>query len=291
MKPAPFAYHRPASLDEALELMATDGDAKPLAGGQSLVPAMNFRLAQPAALIDLNRVPELAAIAVDASGALHLGGMTRHRALETDARVAAHAPLIAETMPWVAHPPIRTRGTLGGSLAHADPAAELPAVCLALDVQIQLQRRGGRRAVAASDFFLGLYTTALEPGELLTGVVVPAQAPRTGWAIDEVALRHGDYALAGVAALVTLDAGGRCASVRVALLSVHDRPVLATAAMAALVGQAPTPEAIRAAADAAATSDADPSSDIHASAAYRRHLVRVLAGRALRTACARAAEA
>jgi aerobic carbon-monoxide dehydrogenase medium subunit len=289
VKPAPFAYFRPDTLDEALEILAAHGgDAKPLAGGQSLVPAMNFRLAQPAALVDLNRVAELFAVETDDRGGVRLGGMTRHRTLETHALVGTHAPLVRETMPWVAHPPIRTRGTIGGSLAHADPAAELPAVCLALDAQLVVRSRARARTVAVAEFFVGLYTTALEPDELLAEVALPPLLPRSGWAIDEVARRHGDYALAGTAAVVTLDEAGQCAAVRVALLSVHDRPVLATHAMAVLSGQIPSPELVRAAADAAAEQDADPSSDIHASAAYRRRLVRVLVERVLRRAFARA---
>lgn len=288
MKPAPFAYRRPETLDEALAILAEYGsDAKPLAGGQSLVPAMNFRLAQPAMLVDLNRIDALSGVR-DAGEALRIGGMTRHHTLETAARVAARAPLVAEAMPWVAHPPIRTRGTIGGSLAHADPAAEIPAVCLALDATLTLRSTTGDRVVAAADFFLGLYTTALAPGELLTEVGIPPMAARSGWAIDEVARRHGDYALAGVAAVVSLDEAGRVAGARVALISVHDRPVLAAHAMRVLIGETPSASAIDAAADAAAARDADPSSDIHATAAYRRHLVSVLTRRALAKAVARA---
>ena len=164
VKPAPFAYHRPDTLEEALDLLARyGGDAKPLAGGQSLVPAMNFRLAQPSVLVDLNRIGTLAGIeAID--GGLRIGGMTRHRALELSPLVARLAPLVAETMPFVAHPPIRTRGTLGGSLAHADPAAELPAVMLALDATIGVRSRDGARTIPASEFFVGLFTTSLAPG-------------------------------------------------------------------------------------------------------------------------------
>jgi aerobic carbon-monoxide dehydrogenase medium subunit len=289
VKPAPFAYFRPDTLDEAIEILAAHGgDAKPLAGGQSLVPAMNFRLAQPAALVDLNRVGELFFVEADEAGGLRIGGMTRHRTLETDPRIEARAPLLRETMRWVAHPPIRVRGTIGGSLAHADPAAELPAVCLALDARFVLRSRSGTRIVPASEFFVGLYTTVVEEGELVTEVVLPPSAPRTGWAIDEVARRHGDYALAGVVATVTLGPTGRCEVARVSLLSVHDRPVLAARAMAVLAGETPAPELIRAASDAAAAEDADPSGDIHASAEYRRHLVRVLTARAIDRAVARA---
>lgn len=288
MKPAPFEYIRSGSLDEALAAMSAHaGDAKALAGGQSLVPAMNFRLAQPAVLVDLNRVPGLDHLDASAGG-LRLGAMTRHRALERSARVRAEAPLVADAMPHVAHIPIRTRGTLGGSLAHADPAAELPAVMLALEAKIEVRSVRGVRTIPAGDFFTGLFATALEADELVTEVTVPTRPAGEGWAFDEVARRHGDFALAGVAAVLTLDARGAVSSARVALFSVHERPVLAASAARVLLGELPTPQAVAAAAEAAATQDADPASDIHASAAYRRHLTRVLVGRALSRAAERA---
>lgn len=288
MKPAAFEYVRAHSIDEALAAMAAHaGDAKALAGGQSLVPAMNFRLAQPAVLVDLNRIPGLDHVDASANG-LRVGAMTRHRTLERSARVRADAPLVAEAMPHVAHVPIRTRGTLGGSLAHADPAAELPAVMLALDAHLDVRSVRGTRTIAAADFFVGLFATALEADEIVTAITVPPRPAGEGWAFEEVARRHGDFALAGVATVVTLDAGGLVSSARVALCSVHERPVLAEAAARALVGEPPTPQAIAAAADAAAVEDADPASDIHASAAYRRHLTRVLVRRALSQAVQRA---
>ncbi len=289
MKPAPFAYHRPETLDEALHLLAEHGgDAKPLAGGQSLVPAMNFRLAQPAVLIDLNRVRSLAGVeAID--GGVRIGAMTRHREAEHSDLVARLAPLVRETMPLVAHPPIRARGTIGGSLAHADPAAELPAVMRALDARIGACRRGERRAIAAADFVLGLFATALAPDEILVEVTVPSLPARSGWAVEEVSRRHGDYALAGAAAVVTLDAAGRVAGVRLGLFGVHDRAVRATAAEQALLGEPPTASAIAAAA-AAAAHDVDPVSDVHASSAYRRHLAGVVVRRVLTRAVARATE-
>jgi carbon-monoxide dehydrogenase medium subunit len=289
VKPAPFAYVRPDTLDEALSVLAERGsEAKPLAGGQSLVPAMNFRLAQPAMLVDLNRVAEL--VGVESTGrGLRIGAMTRHRTLEQSALVRQSAPLVAEAMPLVAHPPIRTRGTLGGSLAHADPAAELPAVALAAGAAIGVRSRAGRRTIPADDFFVGLFTTTLVPDELVIDVTFPPMPPHSGWALDEVARRHGDYALAGVAAHVTLDASlETVAAARIALIGVHERPVLATAAARALTGHAPTDEAIRATADDAARVDADPSSDIHATAAYRRHLTGVLVRRVLARAIQRA---
>lgn len=281
MKPAPFEYFSPRTLDDALSLLAQyGGDAKPLAGGQSLIPAMNFRLATPAVLVDLNSIDGLAGI-TEHEGALSIGGMTRQRALERSAAVARHAPLVAAAMPFVAHAAIRTRGTLGGSLAHADPAAELPAVMLALDAQFTLQRREGSRVVSAADFFIGLFTTALEPGELLVGVDLPGMPPRSGVAFQEISRRHGDFALAGAAALVSLDDAGRCTRARIALFSLSDRPVLAAHAATALVGHPPSAAAIDAAAAAAAAHDIDPTSDLHASSAYRRQLAAVLTRRVL----------
>lgn len=292
MKPAPFAYHRPRSVEEALALLAEHGgEAKPLAGGQSLIPAMNFRLAQPAALIDLNGVAELSYVTDGNGSRVRIGAMTRQRAVERSAVVAARAPLLHETMPFIAHPQIRNRGTVGGSLAHADPAAELPAAMLVADARLRLRSVTDERWVPAADFFTGLLTTVLRPDELLVEIEVPALAARTGWAFHEIARRHGDYALVGVAATVTLDGEGRCREARLGFLSVGDGPVLAPHAAAVLVGEAPTPEAIAAAAHAAATEDIDPPEDIHASAAYRRQLAGVLARRALTQAVQRAGAA
>jgi len=287
VKPAPFAYYRPSTLDEALALLAEHGDAKPLAGGQSLIPAMNFRLARPAALVDLGGVAELRYVRAE-GGVLALGAMTRHAELERSNAVARLAPLVAEAMPHVAHPQIRNRGTVGGSLAHADPAAELPAVMVASEARLLLRGRAGERWIPAEQFFVGLFATALAPGELLVAIELPAPPPRTGWAFEEVARRHGDYALVGVAASVTLDAAGRCARARIVLLSVGDGPTLAVHAPQALQGREPTDAAVRAAGDAAAHEDIDPPSDIHASAAYRRQLAGVLTRRALTRAAARA---
>jgi carbon-monoxide dehydrogenase medium subunit len=289
MKPASFEYHRPDSVDEALGLLAEHGyDAKLLAGGQSLVPAMNFRLAAPAVLIDLNRIPGLDGLA-EAEGGLRIGAMVRQRVAERSPVVASRAALLAETLPYVAHAQIRNRGTIGGSIAHADPAAELPAVMLALDARFHLRGPSGTRVVTAGDFFTGLFGTALEAEEMLVEVEIPTAAPRTGWAFDEVSRRHGDYALAGIAATVQVDDAGRCTSARIALLSVGDGPVLAAEAAAALVGGEPSEAAIRAAAEAAAQRDIDPPGDIHASPAYRRQLVDVLVRRVLPRAFARAA--
>lgn len=290
MKPAPFDYFAPTSLREALALLAEHGyDAKPLAGGQSLVPTMNFRLAQPAVLVDLNHIPDLSYIRLGPDGSLHIGAMTRHSTVEQDPLVAQHQPLLHETMPHIAHRQIRNRGTIGGSLAHADPAAELPAVAVALDARFRLVSQKGERWVAAKDFFVGLFATDLRAGELLTEVVFPPMPPRAGYAFDEVARRPGDYAMAGLATVVVLDDAGRCQQARLVYLSVGEGPTPAPKAAAVLQGQRPTPELIAQAAETAATLDLDPVADIHASAAYRRHLCQVLARRTLTKAFERAA--
>jgi len=290
MKPAPFEYFTPATLDEALALLAQHGaEAKPLAGGQSLIPAMNFRLARPAVLVDLNRISELAYVRSE-SGGVAVGAMTRQRAVERSEEVARAAPLLAEAMPAIAHPQIRNRGTVGGSIAHADPSAELPAVMLALDARFRARSSTGERPIPADEFFKGMLETALEPGELLVEIAVPSLPPRSGTAFLEIARRHGDYALVGVAAVVTLDVRGRCQAARIACLSVGDAPVLLVEAAKTLAGQSASEDLLRAAAQAAATRDVDPLSDIHASAAYRRQLVAVLTRRALARAFERAAE-
>jgi len=291
MKPAPFLYFRPATVEEAVALLAEHGDeAKPLAGGQSLIPAMNFRLARPGALVDLNWIAELSYVRSQRDG-LVIGAMTRQRTVERSEEARRVAPLVSEAMPFVAHPQIRNRGTVGGSIAHADPAAELPAVMLALEARFRARSHAGERSIPAGEFFKGALETALGPDELLVEIALSRRPPRSGHAFMEVARRHGDYALVGVAAVVTLDPGGRCGAARIALVSVGDGPVLATRAAALLVGAEPTAAAIRAAADAAARQDIDPPADIHASAAYRRHLTAVLTRRALARAFERAKEA
>lgn len=294
MKPAPFRYERPATVDEAVAILAREGGgAKVLAGGQSLIPAMNFRLAQPSALVDLSDLTELDGIragseASSVGGGLVIGAMTRQSAVERSETIRLEAPLIAEMMPWIAHPQIRNRGTIGGSLAHADPAAELPAAMLALGARFHVTGPGGDRSVAAGDFYTGLFATALDPDEILTAIELPALPPGTGCAFEEVSRRHGDFALVGVCAVLTRDGSGRIERGAVTLLSVGDGPVRAAEAEAVLAGQPPTPELFREAAELVATRDIDPPSDIHASAAYRRQLARVLAGRALASAATRA---
>ncbi|MGH7710451.1 MAG: FAD binding domain-containing protein [Gemmatimonadaceae bacterium] len=288
MKPPVFEYHAPDTLDEALALLAEFGDdAKPLAGGQSLIPLLNFRLARPALLVDLNRIVTLAGIAQTADGGLRIGGMTRQRELERNALVAQRDPLVTETMPHVAHPQIRNRGTIGGSLAHAEPAAELPAVMITLGARLRLQSAKSERWLAADDFFTGLFSTALQTGELLTAVELPALTPRTGYAFEEVARRHGDFALLGVAVCVTLDTLGICRDARITLVNPGAGAERMTRAAQALVGQRPTASIVTDAGQLVAA-DVTATGDMHASPAYRRQLARVLTRRALERAFARA---
>jgi len=289
MKPAPFEYYAPTTVEEALAHLSEHSyDAKPLAGGQSLIPMMNFRLAQPAVLVDLNNIPSLSFIRADENGGLRIGAMTRHVQVEHDPLVAERAPLIHETMPMIATTQIRSRGTFGGSISHADPSAELVAVSVILDARFRVRSQGGDRWVPANEFFVGICTTQMAPVELLTEIAIPPMLPRSGWALMEIARRPHDFALVGVAAVVTLDDNRRCQGARIGMLSVGDGPVEAYQAEAALIGQAPSPEALAAAAEIAATEDIDPGSDIHASAGYRRHLVNVLTQRALKLAFGRA---
>jgi len=286
VKPAPFQYYAPERLDEALALLAEHGDeAKPLAGGQSLVPAMNFRLARPAVLVDLNRIPDLAFVRT-VDGELRIGTMTRQRVVERHPAVVERLPLVAAALEHVAHPQIRNRGTFGGSIAHADPASELPAVLLALGGRCRLQSCEGERWVSASELYVGLFETAIAPQELLVEVALLVPPSGTGWAFVELARRHGDYALVGVAALVGLDVAGCCRSATLALFGVGDGPVVVPVEDL-LLGRPVDDEAIRAAARAASTA-IDPPGDLHATTAYRRHLTDVLSGRALAAAVARA---
>ena len=288
MKPATFDYHAPRSIDEALGLLADYGsDAKLLAGGQSLVPTMNFRLAQPAVLVDLNGIDELFYIREDESG-LRCGAMTRQRTVEHSPLVRRIGPLLHETIPHIAHTQIRNRGTIGGSLAHADPSAELPAVALALDARMFVRSVTDARWITARDFYVGLFATAMEPEEMLIEVAFPALPPRSGWAFDEVARQHGNYALCGAAAVVALTNEGAVKSAKLVFLSVGEGPVEATQATTLLLADRPTPAAIRAASEAAATQDIDPVGDIHAGPEFRRHLARVIADRVLTRAIGRA---
>jgi carbon-monoxide dehydrogenase medium subunit len=282
MKPAPFAYQAPASLEAVLDLLARHGgDAKILAGGQSLIPVMNFRLAEPALLIDINRVAELDFIRLDEDGTLRIGAMSRHRRLEHDPLVAAHAPLLHEAVPFIAHPQIRNRGTFGGSLAHADPAAELPALAVALGARLRLRRAGGDRWVEASDFFGGLFTTALAPDELLVEVRVPKH---TGWRAHNEKINRVAQAWSMVAVAVTVRTeAGVIEEARVALTNMGSTPVRASGVEAALVGVPASADSIAAAASHAAEGT-NPPVDSNADVEYRRHLAQVLTGRAIAAA-------
>lgn len=290
MKPAPFEYLAPDTLEAALEILAErGGEAKLLAGGQSLVPAMNFRMIRPGTLVDLNRLDGLDYIEPTGDGGLRIGAMTRQRRLETDRLVAERAPLLAEAMPHVAHPQIRNRGTLGGSLAHADPAAELPVIAVALDATIHVRSSRGSREVAADQCFTGMFTTDLSPEEILVEVEIPPMPRRMGWAFLEVARRRGDYAMLGVAAVVLLDERGVCRDSRLVYLNAGDGPVKAGQAASSLIGSHGDPAACEQAAAIASEDEIEPLGNLHASPRYQRHLAKVLTVRALGAAFARAA--
>jgi aerobic carbon-monoxide dehydrogenase medium subunit len=289
VKPVDFDLHRPVTLDAALALLADYGDdARVLAGGQSLVPLLNFRLARPGHVVDIGRVPGLGDLHETRDG-LVVGAMVRQSRAERAPAVATRCPLLAAALPWIAHPPIRARGTICGSLAHADPAAELPAVAVALDATFAAFSTAGRREIAAADFFQGHLTTALRADELLAAVRFPAAAPGTGAAFCEASRRRGDFAMAGVAAQVTL-ADGVIADARICVSGVAGVPVRCAASERALLGSAADPEALRAAAGAA-LDILDPPGDLHATAGYRRHLADVLLRRAVAEAYGRATAA
>ncbi|MCY4489716.1 MAG: xanthine dehydrogenase family protein subunit M [Deltaproteobacteria bacterium] len=286
MKPASFEYHDPATLAEATDLLAALGEeARVLAGGQSLVPLMNFRLARPAHLVDLNRVAELDFLSVD-GGELRIGAMTRQRALERAPGVGAGWPLLCEAAGYIGHVQIRNRGTVGGSLAHAFPSAELPVAMVTLGADLVLRGSGGERAVSAEEFFLGAMATVLEPGEMLAEARVPAVAARTGASFQEVSRRYGDFALAGAAALVTLDGEGAVSGARLTLTG--SAPIRAHDAEATVLGEKPSDALFREAARRA-VEGVEQDSDIHASADYRRRACAALARRALARAAQRAA--
>lgn len=280
MKPAPFDYVRPGSLAEALEVLRQHGDeAKCLAGGQSLVPLMNLRLSKPGVIVDLNPVRDLAYVRAEDSG-LAIGALTRQRVLETAPLIQQRAPLLAEVTPLIGHAPIRARGTLGGSLAHADPAAEYPAVVLALEGRVRTAQAGSEREIPADEFFVTYLTTVLEPTEILTRVTLPPLPPRTGTAFVELTRRHGDFAIVGVAAVVTLDEAGAISRSRLALCGVGPTPLRARRAEAVLQGQHPG-RALVAEAGRVAMDETDPADDLHGSAEYRREMTAVFTRRAL----------
>jgi len=286
MKPPRFDYLAPRTLDEALAHLHHHGDqAKILAGGQSLIPMLNFRLAHPGVVVDVNRLTDLAYVRQH-DGGVAVGAPPRQHAVERSELVRARVPVVAEACRFIGHAPIRHRGTFGGNLAHADPASELPAVMVALEAEMAVASRAGSRAIPAGQFFIGPLTTALQPGEMLTEIRIPAAPPRSGGAFVEMARRAGDFALVGVAALVTLDEAGQCARARIALCGVGPTPVRARAAEDALVGQAPTTAVLDEAADRAAAATSPPS-DVHGSAEFRRKLARHFARQALAAAIQR----
>ncbi|MEX2455514.1 MAG: xanthine dehydrogenase family protein subunit M [Rhodospirillaceae bacterium] len=286
MKPPSFLHLQPASVPEALSMLAEHApDARILAGGQSLVPMMNFRLARPAVLIDINRIPELAYIKDDGD-CLLIGAMTRERAVEDSDLVRQATPLLHEATTNIAHLPIRSRGTIGGSISNADPAAEYPATVLALDCTLVARSVRGERRVAAADFFEGVLTTALEPDEMLTEIVVPKAPPAAGWASVEISRRHGDFALAGVAAQILLD-GDAVTEIRLAACGVGPGPVRLVGAEAVLLREGLSEASMRNAGRAAAA-EVDPDGDAHATAAYRRRLAGVMTMRAVAKAAGKA---
>jgi len=291
MKPAPFKYIAASSLDHALSLKADYGDeARFLAGGQSLIPAMNFRLARPAALIDINGLSELAGVDRSEAGEIRVGALTRYRSLERDGAFLKACPLFADALPHIAHPQIRTRGTIGGNLSHADPASELPALAVALQARMRIKSLTGERQMVASEFFQGLLTTDIQPDEMLVEIAFPAPAARTGTCFMEVARRRGDFAICGVAAIVTVDEQRRCVQVRLALCGVGDGPVDASVAASSLIGQQANGEAIEAAA-AEVQGMIAPSGNVHATPDYQRHIAGVLTQRAIGAAFQRVGDA
>ena len=282
VKPAAFDYLRPGSVDEAVSLLARyGGDAKILAGGQSLVPLLNFRIVRPSVLVDINRLTALDFVEAHSNG-LRIGALARHHTLETSSLVREHFPVLAAAMRHVAHLAIRNRGTIGGSLSHADPAAELPMMALLLDAEIQTS--GG--AHAADGFSSGPLTTALAEDELVTEIVLPPLPPKTGWGFEEFSMRHGDFAIASIAATLTA-ANGKIREARLGAAGVGETPLRLRAVEAMLVGEPLTPE-LAAEAAQVARDRVDPPSDLRASAEYRRHLVATLTERALVAAWARA---
>jgi len=284
MKPAPFAYHRPETVAEAAGLLAELGeDAKVLAGGQSLIPMLALRLTAFEHLVDIGRIDELRGIE-RRDGRLWIGAGTTEAAVEHSEEVATAAPLLARATPYVGHFQIRNRGTVGGSLAHADPAAEYPAVALALDAELEAQSPRGERRIPAAEFFTGLWSTALEPDELLTGVRFPVWSGRCGFAVEELARRHGDFAMAGATVAVELDGEDRVRRCAVGLVGLGSTPLRAPAAEAAATGQTGSdldPEELGRL--AVAGLDAVPS-DLHGSSAYRARIGAVMVARAWATA-------
>ncbi len=284
MKPVPFRYVRADSLEEVLEALSEHGDeAKVLAGGQSLGPLLNLRLATPTVIVDINKVPELAGPPQDEGAAVTIPAMMRQRDAERSAILATKCPMVTQALPFVAHSTIRNRGTVGGSLAHADPAAELPTVATALDAEFTARSIRGSRVIAAADFFQSYFTSDLAEDEVLVSVRFPARTSGEGSAWEEFAPRHGDFAIVGVAAKVSLDPSGVVTAARLVFSGVAETPHRAVEAEQVLVGHAPTAEAL-AAAGAAASAGCRPPADLVGSSEYRQNLIGLLTARALETA-------
>ncbi|MBX3037734.1 MAG: xanthine dehydrogenase family protein subunit M [Anaerolineales bacterium] len=287
MKPASFDYYAPNSIEEVLDLKHQYGDdAKFLAGGQSLVPAMNFRIVQPSVLIDLNRVNELSFIKED-KNVIRIGAMARERHLEFDASIKKHTPLLHEAVPFIAHPQIRNRGTIGGSIVNADPAAELPVLMIALNARLKAKNKNAERWIDAKDFFAGMFTTALKPDEVLVEIELPFAEKNTGWSFMEVAPRSGDYAMMGVATLVTLDKNKKCKFAKLVYLNAGDGPVDAIEASQSLIGETINDKLIESVASHASEKEINPFGNIHASIDFQRHLAKVLTQKTLKQALER----
>ena len=287
MKMPPFDYACPTTLSEAVALLASrDGEARALAGGQSLLPMLAFRLAQPELLVDLRKLEDLRAIKINAEGGVTLGAMVRWRDILDDKRLVNAHPLLRAAIAEVAHYQIRNRGTVGGSLAHADPAAEMPGIAIACEAEISVVGRSGARVIKAADFFRGPLMTALTADEIIVDVRLPAWPPGRRWGFQEFARRRGDFALAAAAVLYDEDENGKARNAHIGAIGVADRPLRLHAVEAALNGQAMDDETI-AKAEAAASVAVDPQDDIHASAAYRRALIGTMVERALRDARSR----
>ena len=283
MKPPRFIYHDPETRGEVLDLLENYGDeAKILAGGQSLVPLLNMRLAQPEQLIDINRLADLSYIR-EVDGGLAIGALTRHRDVERSPLVRQRCPLLARAVPWIGHAPIRSRGTIGGSLTHADPAAELPAVLQALGGHMRVESLAGSRTISAEEFFVGPLQTSITSQEMVTEAWFPVAPALSGTAFIEVSRRHGDYALVGIAAQLTTDENDTILAAHLALMGVGETPVRLSEAEAALVGERPSEALFNAVAELS-IAGLDPDADLHASGEYRRYVASVLVNRALRLA-------
>jgi CO/xanthine dehydrogenase FAD-binding subunit len=289
MKPAAFDYYAPASIDEALDHLAELGySGKVLAGGQSLIPAMNFRMARPSALVDLNNIHELEYIKKPQEGGLAIGTMTRDSVVEHSKVVMEQAPLIIEAMPNIGHPQIRNRGTFGGAIAHADPAGQLPGISLALRANLHILKKGGDRWVSIDEFFMGPFMTVIEPEEMLVEVVLPPLPERTGTSYKQVSRQRGTATQSAVASVVSLDDKGKVTDLRVVMMSVGATPLVSMEAEKILIGQEPNEDAFKEIAQKASETEIDPSSDMHATAEYRKHATCELIVQSLASAATRA---